>query len=800
MSRSLYVGTAMAFALMSAAGQAQDAPVADISGDANDVPAADAGLNEILVTAQRREESAQRAGIPIDVATGDEVLTQGITQASDLGKLAPALDVQGGGGANVSFFVRGVGNFTVNGYSDPATAFNYDGVYLGRPTSASGVFYDLDRVEILKGPQGTLYGRNATAGAVNVIPAKPRLGEVSGFAVASYGNYDALNLQGAVNVPLGPTAAFRLSGNMVERDGYLSDGTSDEQTEALRGQVLVDITPDFTARIAADYSHTGGMGVGSSYYGRYAFNPMAGSYTFVPSGLDDSVGLFDPAAQAYRQTLFIGLSGRNAAPLDPDIYQDNSYYGVNAELTYDAAIGTFTVIPAWRKASLDYKFGSPAFIGYIQEEDEQFSLEARFNGDRVGIFDYILGAYYFDETIDGNYTFAQQALNAYQEFTSKTESWALFGRVTAHLNDRLRLIGGLRYTEDSKQFDGVADVLVVVCTVRNAFNVPSCPTVPLLPVTDSFTELQPPFIVPPPNQARPIGATGAILTRPQTPVNAGLDNGEVTWRAAAEFDVAERSLLYASVEKGFRSGGFSLAAGRETYQPEYLTAYTIGMKNRLLDNRVQLNLEAFWWDYKDQQIGRIGVDANGNQGQFSQNIGQSSIKGFEIDGQFLPTESTLLSATVQYLDSEYESFVFTQPVGATPPLNGCANTLAAGTWTIDCSGMPAFNAPKWTVNLGAQQTIPLGEYQLIGSVDTQYRSERYVQVDFLPTELVEGNWTTNAQIMFGPDDERWHIAAFVRNIENERVITNTPLYAAASSQQNITSAPRTYGVRAGFKF
>jgi iron complex outermembrane receptor protein len=806
MIKVLLAGSAMFLALSSQAAFAQDAVGQDTSTDsrgvAEPVDQANTGLAEIVVTAQRREELAQRTGIAIDVLTGGAITSQGVTQATDLGRIVPSLNVQAGGGASVSFFLRGVGNFTVNGYSDPALGFNYDGVYVGRPTSTSGVFYDLERVEVLKGPQGTLYGRNATAGAINVIPTRPKIGEFSGFANASYGNYDALTLQGAVNAPLGDKAAVRIAGNVVNRDGYLSDGTSDEETQALRLQLLAELTPELSVRLAGDWSHSGGRGVGSSYAGRYAFNRATNSYGFVPSGLAPSVGLLDPASQAYRQTLFVGVSGRNADPLADDIYLDNDFYGLNAEISYETGVGTFTVIPAWRRSKLDNKFGVPAFIGWTQETDEQFSLEARLAGKPIGPFDYILGAYYFDEKNDGDYVFAQQALNAYQNFQNKTKSWALFGRLTANLSDRFRLIGGLRYTRDKKRFDGQADVFVVVCTARNAFGAPNCPTTPLLPVTETFAELQPPFIIPPANQARPIGATGAILTHPVTTVDSGFTNGEITWRAAAEFDVAARSLLYTSVERGYRSGGFSLAAGRETYAPEFLTAYTIGMKNRLLDNRLQLNIEAFWWDYKDQQIGRIGLDARGNQGQFSQNIGRSTLKGIELETQFLPLRNTLLSANVQYLDTKYDSFVYVEPIGATgtPPLSGCPSTLAAGVYTIDCSGYPAFNAPKWTINLGAQQTVELGTNKLVGSVDTQYRSKRYVQVDFLPEELVGSTWTTNLQLAFGPQDDRWQIAAFVRNLENDRFVVNAPTYAPASSLQYITNTPRTYGVRANVNF
>ena len=322
-------------------------------------PATEApGLADIVVTAQRRVESSQRAGIAIDVVGGAEVLSQGVTQPSDLNRIVPSLEVQDAGGANKTFFLRGVGNFTVNGYSDPAIAVNYDGVYLGRPTSTSGLFYDLERLEVLKGPQGTLYGRNATAGAINILPAKPKLGDVSGFLDASYGNYNAVNVQGALNLPIGSIAAVRLSGNVVSRDGYLSDGTSDEKTQAARAQLLVEPSADLTLRLAADWSHSGGKGIGSSYDGAYALNFATGRYNFVPSGLDASVGLFDPKAQAYRQSLFLGVSGRTADPLANNVYLNNDFYGVNGELTWNTGAGTLTVIPAWRKADLNYNFGA----------------------------------------------------------------------------------------------------------------------------------------------------------------------------------------------------------------------------------------------------------------------------------------------------------------------------------------------------------------------------------------------------------------------------------------------------------
>lgn len=764
------------------------------------LPAADQqGLQEIIVTAQRKAENLQRAGIPVAVVTGEQLVSRGLTSSTELGNSVPSLAAQPQGGANTVFFLRGVGNFTVNGYSDPAVAFNYDGVYLGRATSTSGVFYDLERVEVLKGPQGTLYGRNATAGAINVLPTRPKLGENSGFITASYGNYDALNVQGAVNIAMGEHGAMRVAGNIVQRDGYQTDGTSDEKTQALRVQFLSDLTPDLTVRVGGDFSHSGGKGPGSTYAGRIVFNGT--SNLFVPSGLSKDSGLFSPEAQTYRQTLFSGLAGRTLVPLDVQPYLDNDYYGANAEISLRTGAGTLTVIPAWRYSKLDNRFAVPAFYGNVAETDEQRSLEVRFAGDRVGIFDYMLGAYYFDESVAATYLYAQQALNAYQQFTSDTKSYAGFGRITANFTDRLRLIGGLRYTKDDKDFNGRADVFLVRCTVV-AQGRPSCPTAPLLPSTGRYQDLSAPFPTVPDNQARPIGATGALLIHAVTPVNTTLSNDRFTYHLGAEFDVGPHSLLYANYETGYRSGGFALSAGYETFQPEFIDAYTIGMKNRFFDNRLQLNLEAFLWKYRNQQVNHTGIDRNGNQGQFTENVGKSTNKGIEVEAQFLATPNTLLSANVQYLDAKYDNFVYREPIGATPPNTGCPYrpSATAGLYDIDCSGRSAYQSPKWTMNLGGQQTVPLGDHKVLLSADTQYRSSRAVGFEYLPNQLVGATWISNAQIAFGAADDRWSIAAFVRNIENERYQASAQIYGAGSAALAVYTPPRTYGVRVTSKF
>jgi iron complex outermembrane recepter protein len=753
-------------------------------------------LGEIIVTAQRKSENLQRAAIPVDVVSPTALLKAGVTDPTALGNLVPSLSVSPSGGGRPNFFLRGVGNFTANPLFDSSIAFNYDGVYVGRPGSTSGVFYDLERIEVLKGPQGTLYGRNATGGAINVLPARPKVGEASGYLTASYGNYNAIAAEGAINLPLGNNGAVRVSGNIIDRDGYLSDGTFDEKTQALRVQLQGELTPDLTVRVSGDYAHLGGVGIGGGYTSAYRFDPVAGSYAVTASGLGSSVGLYDPRAQAFRRTLRAGPAGRNLADLQNLSYVRNDYYGAHAEINYRSDIGTLTVIPAWRYSVQDNISNIQGFLAQVFQKDEQFSVEARFTGERIGPIDYTVGALYFRETNDAHFDIGQQALANFQDNFQTTTSSAIFARLTGHLTDDLRVVGGVRYTHDDKSFKGTADGFTVVCVA------PACPSAPLLPHVQDPSQFGLPL--PPPGGVIPLIPTGALLIRaPIISVNDGFKTDRVTYRAAIEFDVGPRSLLYASVETGFRSGGLQPVSGFERYNPEFITAYTIGSKNRFFDDRLQLNVEGFLWKYRDQLLASIGVDLSGRQGFFVRNIGRTTNYGVEIEGRLLVTRSTILNAQVQYLDTNYDRFTYVVPVGNAPPFTSCPSALSPTDPSIrivDCAGKPAYNSPKWTINLGADQTIEFGDYKLVLAASTQYRSSRFVGFDFVDAQRVGSTWQTAAQATFGPVGEKWSIGAFARNIENNRFAINANTVAIGNAVVTIPNPPRVYGVRASVKF
>ena len=754
------------------------------------------GLGDIIVTAQRRAENSQHAAIPIDVVSAQGLLKNGVVAPESLGTLVPSLAATPGGGGRVNFFLRGVGNFTANPTFDSSVAFNYDNVYIGRPGSTGGLFYDLERVEVLKGPQGTLYGRNATGGAINVLPVHPKAGDLSGYLTGSYGNYNAYGIEGALNLPLGPDGAARVSGNVIKHDGYLSDGTSDDDTKALRVQMLGKLTSNLTVRLSGDYASVRGAGTGTTYVDSYFYNPASGQYVVKPSGLGPSTGIYDPAAQAFRDTLHAGPAGRNLSPISPYPYVHNDFYGTNAEITLTTGAGTLTVIPAWRYDRQNNISDTFGFTAGVWQKDEQYSAEARFSGNRIGIFDYTLGALYYDEHNVGHYAVGQQALINFQNIDQKLTSYATFARLTAHLSDTLRLVGGVRYTHDHKTLVGNSDDLTIVCVA------PACPAAPLFPQATYPSGLGLP--VPPSGGVVPLIGTGAIIARsPAEAVNDGFNTGKVTYRGAVEYDIAARSLLYASVETGFRSGGLQPVSGYEIYKPETITAYTIGSKNRFFDNRLQLNIEAFFWKYRNQQLASITLDAEGNQGFFIKNIGRTTNYGVEAEARLLATPSTILNAQVQYLYTKYDSFHYTVPTGNAPPFTTCASSVDAANPSVrdvDCSGKPAYNAPRWTVNLGVDQTFHLRDYKIVASVDSQYRSSRWVGFEFAPGQFVGPTWQTNAQLSFGPASDAWSIAGYVRNIENNRFAVNANEFAIGNAIVATTNPPRTYGVRGSVKF
>lgn len=718
-------------------------------------------LEEIVVTAQRRSENLQKVAVAVSAISADDLVTAGVTDTASLTKLVPALVVQPGGGSNTGFYLRGVGTLGPNSFSENAIAFNYGGVYIGRPTAPVGAFFDLARVEVLKGPQGTLYGRNATGGAVNVIPNRPDNSGMSGEAGLEIGNYNLRKATGMFNAPVSDTLSLRVAGQLVDRDGYLSDGYDDEEGQAARASLLWEPDDRLSLLISGDYFHQGGKGTGGVL--------VPGTLTPTAPAVKDRIGGSEDASIAELRLRFPGLinSGLVVPPKD-DGYNDSTFWGVAATLDYAFDAGTLTILPAYRDSRPDFVFYSVGFQGTVQEVSKQSSIEARFASAEDSAFRYVVGGFWFRDEVNAFNNFFQGGLSTTTfRPDQETVSKAVFGQGTYDLTESLRLVGGVRYTHENKQ---------QATPVRQS----------------SVSNPNPPFVT----------ATGDETFE------------SVTWKAGLEFDAGPQSLLYANVATGFKAGGFYPAVGENSFDPEKLTAYTIGSKNRFLDNRLQLNAELFWWDYKDQQIGYIGpIEVNPGiyaQAAVTANVGQARMYGMELEAQFLATRNDEIGINLQYMDSKYTSFVYTAiSAGGTPLPSGCAVTpdnslpvaAPARLFTVDCSGQSAVNAPKWSLNLSYSHTSELqAGLDLILGARSRIESGRFLSIDYRPEQHQGGYMTSDVWLTLEAPGNSWSVTGYVNNVTDKDVYSTSFTRPILNVVYNGLRPPRTYGLRGSVSF
>lgn len=797
----LFTGTcAVALAALSQPALAQNAaagstPTPTPGPDAA-TPEPEAGLRDIVVTAQRRSENLQRAAIPVSAISGDMLTSAGISRPAELTAAIPSLQVAPSAGPYNLFYLRGVGNFQGNALSESAIAFTFDGVYIGRPSGTTGFFYDLDRVEVVKGPQGTLYGRNATGGAINVISKSPELHRFGAEASIEYGNYDALRFEGVVNAPLGNDAALRLAGVRVKHDGYMNDGTDDQNDWGLRATLRAEPTSNLRLDLVADYFGQSGLGVGATPL--LAPQGIANAATL---NVSDRVGFFSPLGQAVYTSQPAGTLQRTFAafPSGYTQYQRNYSWGLAGTLNWQSSVGTLTIVPAYRKTHLDYRSYVPGFQIQDVNSTQQESVEARFATSESQPLRALVGAYYFHERTRG-------PANAYvsnwngqydKNLNADTNSKAVFGRLTYAVVPTFRLNVGARQTWEDKSFSGQRVSYTLICQGSPA----ACANAPSLP-----------FGTTPPSQA----TTGPIAFNPTVlqvvvPLSANQQRSfsKFTWRVGADWDITPHNLVYASFETGFKAGGFYFSPAAGYYGPETIESFTFGSKNRFFDNKVQVNLELFHWRYRNQQITHL-INIGGVPTFATENVGTATFKGFELETRFAATKVTTLSADIQYLDARYGAFSYLQANQsglAVPALfngSGCPTTgfdaATNNSFIVDCSGRRPANAPEWTINLTGQQRVPVSFGEFVFDARGHYQTTTLVGLEFLPVEYQKSYWHTDTALTFYAPGRTFYIGGFVNNMFDVAVksqIFPTPgtgIYAAT------IRPPRTYGLRAGAKF
>ena len=772
---------ALATAALATPAVAQDG--APPSSPATPAATANDGLREIIVTASRRAENLQKESRAINVIGAEELTRQGITDPSSVQRLVPGFTIATNGG-QLQVSVRGVGDRTVTNATDPAVALNVDGVYYPKTYEASAFFFDLDRVEVLKGPQGTLYGRNASAGAVNLITAKPKF-ETSGFAEFEYGNYDAKRLTGAVNTSLNSTVALRLSGQLIDRDGYLTDGSNDDKEQALRAQMLIAPTDDTSLLLVAAYSHHGGKGSasvlargtlsrGALDAGADGFEAATGLLSATAPALPGNpwAGPSDPRTLAYLNAVGNAGAARiieqngDQAKLDIDTYT----FAATFEHKFDWA--TLTLMPAYVGSKMtDLDFSGLTSAVYQKVKSNQLSMEARLSSSSDARIKWVAGGFAAAEDVNSigqvripiAPTLSFNSLAITPRLADRT--WALFGEANASLADRFRLIAGARYTWEKKSTRGY------VASVFEPFAG--------FPLTSAEFPAEDPDLAP--------------------PVNGQRVDKAFNYRAGFEYDVAPRSMVYGTVSTGFKAGGFfNYLAGFNGYKPEKLTAFQAGMKNRFFNNRFQFNFEGFYWKYRDKQetflsffgppYGYILDTAN---------AGRVTMYGGEISTALNVTRNDTVTADIEYVHSKYDQFTYSFVGSPDPTINCPAATDTAGVTTVDCSGNTLIRAPKWTGRVTYTHTQSLGNAgALTFNAGMRFSSSYWLANNFTTVARAKSFQTYDASLTWELPGGRYALSGFIRNIGN------TPVYDGGLGTSSLTNAsigqieaPRTYGAR-----
>jgi iron complex outermembrane receptor protein len=716
-----------------------------------------AGIAEIIVTAQRRSENLQKAAVSLTAITGDAIAKANVVRADDLSKLAPSLAVSSGGGTRAHVYLRGVGNAGNDSYAENAVAFNYDGIYVSSPGGVNGLFYDLQRVEVLKGPQGTLYGRNATGGAINVIPNAPEY-KLSGGASVSYGNYNTLQTDGFLNVPLvDGKLALRAAFQTSKHDGYFNDGYGDDDVKSGRLVLLWEPNADLKIKLGADYSERSGRGPGAHLASLVA-----------PDTANVWDGQHSPSALALLGAFHLPPLGQS--PFTQTSYVnnvDNKFVGVNATLSWQTPIGTLTLIPAYRHAHLNFVDDAPTFIQALNEREDQYSLEARLASDESHALRYVFGVFGFKETISADADLNQVISETLPKYRVNNKSGAAFGQLTYAISPAFRLTAGLRYTAEKKSQTTSATFAIIPGN--------------------------PPIVVPPAAQV-PVSLAGS----------ATFNN--VTYKVGGEWDVGPSNLLYANFATGFKAGGFFSATTDNSYQPEKLDAFTIGSKNRFFDNKLQINIEAFYWKYKGQQFSHLELRPNGELTYATENVGQSTIKGIDIDLQYALTRDDRISLLAQYNDAKYTEFGYSvaNPNGAADQAlrTGCPFTATSPiTFQVNCTGKRLAFAPELTLTAAFSHTFHFTNgAALVAEARSNLQTKHFVSFDFLPSLEQKSATNSSFNLTYSSPGERFRVAAFVDNIENNAVKVGGVINPFFPIYNAYLKPPRTVGVRVSVAF
>ncbi len=743
---------------------------------ADDQPAART-LEEIVVTARRREERLQEVPTSVAVISSEEIQARGEANFDVIGQIVPNVHFESAGGTSgvesPVVFVRGMGQADFIIVEDPAVGLYLDGVFMGRMVGQASDLVDVERIEVLRGPQGTLFGRNTIGGAINIVSKKPD--DVFGASIKlAVGEDGLMEARGTLNVPLGDDWGARLSAFGREMDGYVDalqyDGYELGSEDVWGTRLMISgmageqLSVDFSFDYAKDESTPGaivplnGIGVwdGQQKEGPGQPGAFGNFWNVFYSG--DPASCTSPAGQASNpacygsvwnagqyesNSVFTDLEGN---PIEAD--QDIEVWGANLTLGMDFEAVSVKSITSYREFDI-FLFNDLDFSPHIvfanthpEYSQEQFSQELQLTGAGMdGRLNYVVGAYYFEE--EGVEDIFNQIAhvpaisggppaNFFQNLARNidNESWALYGQLTFDITDILHLTVGTRYTESEKDFEMITERVTA-------------------------TTVQP----------------GLLKTKEHTPM------------ASLSYDLNERSMAYFTYSEGYRDGGFParftgvVPIPLPNYEPEFVENYELGYKTTLFGGRLRANVAAFLMDYSDMQISATSLLPGVGDNTTKFNLGDANYKGFEIELTALVTENFMLGINVGHLDDEIDSLVGGGLVSSGVVVTEDHDLPFSPAWTLAITAAYDFDLPN-----GAVLTLR-GDYST--------KDDYYTRTENTVESFTDDYELMNASFVYRSRDEKWSLGVRARNLTDEFFFESRTTFSAFQMGFGKPVRPRT---------
>lgn len=786
--------SAIAVALaLSTAAEAQSAPASVSAGRAQTASDTSGGVQDIVVTAQKRSESLQKVPVSVQVVQGKDLQVANRNSLQDLGQTLPAVHIVNTGSQANTLNIRGIGSGSGNPAFDQSVATFVDDIYIGRSRMIQSTFLDVDHIEVLKGPQSTFFGNNAIAGALNISTKKPD-DRFDGYARALYGSYGQFALEGASSIPLTDTLALRVAGTFNGQNGWIKNIDTGEKAPhqrnvAGRATILWHPSSAFDATLKVEGGRNKTTG---------STNDIPGQFSLCPAPAPLKVnGIKRFCSTALASGTPIGFDNNENAGLPGQF----ALLKTNQEtLTMNYHLGGTTLTSV--TGHYGYKFvahednagigATPvSTISFAPERYHQFSQELRITSPADQPIEYLAGVYYqsdrLSERINGNSPYQTASIPTFValglltpaqaaaigtpigynvSFRQKETVESAFGALNWNATDKLKFNLGLRGTRVHKDFVGNIEYGQEVGT---------------------YAELDP---YPQALQQ----ALGFFLGAPGSYPYSRTDK-DILGSAGVQYQVTPKAMLYFTFSRGFKAGGFNaisptLVGGisAPTFGPEHVNSYEAGLKSKLFDNHLVFNIDVFREDYSDLQVNAL-VQLAVNSTIAVTNAASSRSQGVELETQLVLNRNFSLAANVTYLDARYQQYD-----NASPTFLQKQN----GVKSQNLSGRPLDFAPKWSGSVNAEYKQDIGsDYQLTVDMGPFFQTKYYNSAGTDdPNFVIGGSVRLDGKISLESVNGRWAIDLIGKNLTN-RVI---PVSYGTDNTLGGKQEPRNVAVQLRYKW